>query len=88
MNIKWGQSGLALLRGMQQGSTFLGYCPESQLITGIGFVGDDATELISEGVLALEMGATLYDLAQTIRPHPTRCELLGVAAKEALKQIS
>ena len=88
VNIKWGQSGLALLRGMQQGSTFLGYCPESQLITGIGFVGDDATELISEGVLALEMGATLYDLAQTIRPHPTRCELLGVAAKEALKQIS
>lgn len=88
VSIKWGQSGLALLRGMQQGTTFLGYCPESQLVTGIGFVGDDATELISEGVLALEMGATLYDVSQTIRPHPTRCELLGVAAKEALKLIS
>ena len=88
VNIKWGQSGLALLRGMQQGTTFLGYCPDSQYVTGVGFIGDDATELISEGALALEMGATLYDLAQTIRPHPTRCELLGVAAKEALKQIS
>ncbi len=88
VSIKWGQSGVALLRGMQKGATFLGYCPESQLVTGVGFVGNDATELISEGVLALEMGATLYDLAQTIRPHPTRCELLGVAAREALKQIS
>ena len=88
VTVKWGQSGLALLRSMQQGTTFLGFCPETQHITGVGFVGDDSTELISEGVLALEMGATLYDLAQTIRPHPTRCELLGVAAKEALKTIS
>ncbi len=88
VGIRWGQSGLALLRGMQQGTTFLSYCPDSGLVLGVGYVGDDAVELISEGVLALEMGATLYDLAQVIRPHPTRCELLGVAAREALKQIS
>ena len=51
-------------------------------------VGAGATEMISEGVLALEMGATLYDLATTIRPHPTRSEMLCEAARTALAKIN
>jgi len=43
--------------------------------------------MISEGVLALEMGATLYDLATTVRPHPTRSELLSDAARIALSSF-
>lgn len=82
--IRWGNSGLAVALGQQNGITLLGYEKESQAITGVGIVGSGATEMISEGVLALEMSATLYDLATTIRPHPTRSELLSEAARSAL----
>jgi dihydrolipoamide dehydrogenase len=65
----------------------LSFDPESQAILGVGIVGFGATELISEGVLALEMGATLYDLATVVRPHPTRSEMLSEAARTALSSI-
>ena len=37
---------------------------------GVGIVGPGAGELIAEGVLAIEMGATATDLELTIHPHP------------------
>jgi len=82
--VRWGNSGLAVALGQQNGITLLGYEKESQAITGVGIVGTGATEMIAEGVLALEMGATLYDLATSIRPHPTRSEMLSEAARGAL----
>ena len=36
-----------------------------------GIVGSGAGELIAEGVLAIEMGATASDVKLTIHPHPT-----------------
>jgi dihydrolipoamide dehydrogenase len=39
--------------------------------------------LISEGALAIEMGATLADLTDTIHPHPTLSEALMEAAEVA-----
>jgi dihydrolipoamide dehydrogenase len=84
--VRWGNSGLAVALGQQNGITLLGYEKESQAITGVGIVGVGATEMIAEGVLALEMGATLYDLATSIRPHPTRSELLSEAARTAFNQ--
>jgi dihydrolipoamide dehydrogenase len=86
VTIRWGNSGIAVALGQQNGITLLGYEKESQAITGVGFVGAGATEMIAEGVLALEMGATLYDLATSIRPHPTRSELLSEAARSALSK--
>jgi dihydrolipoamide dehydrogenase len=44
-------------------------------------VGAGACEMIAEGALAIEMGATLTDLAATIHPHPTCSELLSDAAR-------
>ncbi len=85
--IRWGNSGLAVALGQQMGLTMLSYEKESQAIIGIGIVGAGATEMISEGTLALEMGATLYDLATTVRPHPTRSELLSEAARVALSSF-
>ena len=87
VSIQWGKSGLAVALGQQQGVTMLSFDPESQAILGVGIVGFGATELISEGVLALEMGATLYDLATVVRPHPTRSEMLSEAARTALSSI-
>ncbi len=57
--------------------------PGTDLIQGIGIVGPHASELISEGALAIEMGATLADLTDTIHPHPTLSEALMEAAEVA-----
>jgi dihydrolipoamide dehydrogenase len=57
--------------------------PESNLVLGVGIVGPSASELITEGTLAVEMGATLEDLIVTIHPHPTLSEALMEAAEAA-----
>ncbi len=49
-------------------------------VLGVHIVAPHASELIAEGGLAVEMGATLEDLALTIHPHPTLSEMLGEAA--------
>jgi dihydrolipoamide dehydrogenase len=57
-------------------------------VLGVGIVGPMASELIAEGTLAVEMGATLEDLMVTIHPHPTlsqaNMEAAEVAAGEAV----
>jgi dihydrolipoamide dehydrogenase len=53
----------------------------SGLVRGVAIVAPHASELISEGTLAIEMGATLEDLAATIHPHPTLSEALMEAAE-------
>ncbi|MCA9699004.1 MAG: dihydrolipoyl dehydrogenase, partial [Myxococcales bacterium] len=50
-------------------------------VLGIHVVGPEASDLISEGSLAIEMGAFAEDIALTIHPHPT----LGEAVMEAAK---
>ena len=57
--------------------------PASGLVLGVGMVGPQASELIAEGTLALEMGATLEDLLVTIHPHPTLSEAIMEAAEVA-----
>lgn len=57
--------------------------PENELILGMGIVGPHASELIAEGTLAIEMGATLEDLVATIHPHPTLSEAVMEAAEVA-----
>jgi dihydrolipoamide dehydrogenase len=57
--------------------------PESSLILGVAIVGEHASEMISEGTLAIEMGACLEDLIVSIHPHPTFSESLMEAAEMA-----
>jgi len=57
---------------------------DTQQVLGIHIVGPSATDLISEGALALEMGSFLPDLALSIHPHPTLGEAVMEAAKAAL----
>jgi dihydrolipoamide dehydrogenase len=47
----------------------------------VGIVGQGAGELISEGVLAVEMGATARDLALSVHPHPTLSETIMECAE-------
>ena len=56
----------------------------NQLVKGVEMVSTDANAMISEASLAIEMGATLEDIAGTIHPHPTFSELMQEVAFAAL----
>jgi dihydrolipoamide dehydrogenase len=77
----WSASGRALTFGRTDGLTKLVVDPETERVLGVGVVGHNAGELISEGVLAVEMGATVRDLAETVHPHPTLSETLMESAE-------
>ncbi|GIW80192.1 MAG: dihydrolipoyl dehydrogenase [Gemmatales bacterium] len=77
----WAASGRAVTVGQTDGLTKLIVDPESEAVLGAGIVGSGAGELISEAVLAIEMGATARDLAMIIHPHPTLSETIGEAAE-------
>ena len=53
-------------------------------LLGIQVAGSGATELAGEAALAIEMTATLDDLALTLHPHPTLAEAFVEAADLAL----
>lgn len=55
----------------------------ARVVLGVQIVGPDASDLISEAALAIEMGATTEDLALTIHPHPTLPEAIMEAAEAA-----
>jgi dihydrolipoamide dehydrogenase len=55
--------------------------PKTERVLGVGIVGPGAGELISEGVLAVEMGANATDVKLTIHPHPTLSETLMESAE-------
>ncbi len=77
----WGASGRALSFDRPDGLTKLIIDPDTERILGVGIVGVGAGELISEGVLAVEMGATAKDLSLAVHPHPTLSETLMEAAE-------
>ncbi|HEY7167700.1 MAG TPA: dihydrolipoyl dehydrogenase [Candidatus Binatia bacterium] len=77
----WGASGRALTLDRPDGLTKLIIEPETERILGVGIVGTGAGELIAEGTLAVEMGATARDLAETVHPHPTLSETLMESAE-------
>lgn len=81
--IPWGASGRAVGMGRSEGLTKIVFDPDTQLVLGVGLSGPHACEMIAEGALAIEMGATLTDLAATIHPHPTLSEMIADAAKNA-----
>ena len=56
----------------------------SKLLLGVTIVGPEASDLIAEATLALEMGAYLEDVALTVHAHPTLPEAFMEACKAAL----
>jgi dihydrolipoamide dehydrogenase len=77
----WGASGRALTFDKPEGLTKLIIDPETERVLGVGIVGHGAGELIAEGVLAVEMGATAQDLAESVHPHPTLSETMMECAE-------
>lgn len=79
----WAASGRAIANGRDEGFTKLIFDAESHRILGGAIVGTGAGDLISEVVLAIEMGADSVDIGKTIHPHPTLGESVGMAAEAA-----
>jgi dihydrolipoamide dehydrogenase len=77
----WSASGRALSFDRTDGMTKLVIDPETERILGVGIVGAGAGELIGEGVLAIEMGATAKDIAESVHPHPTLSETIAECAE-------
>lgn len=76
----WAASGRAQALGRTEGFTKLLVDPATERILGIGIVGVSAGDILTEAVMAIEMGATVRDMAESIHPHPTLSETLGNAA--------
>jgi len=77
-------SGRALTTGHSDGFVQVVADEDSGFILGAQIVGPEASELIAELALAVEMGATLEDVAATIHTHPTLSEATMEATEHAL----
>ncbi|MEM9423983.1 MAG: FAD-dependent oxidoreductase, partial [Spirochaetota bacterium] len=84
----WAASGRAVSMGTSEGKVKLLFDEETHRIIGGGVVGARAGYLISEVMLAIELGADMVDLGKTIHPHPTLGETLGFAAEVAHGSIT
>ncbi|WNJ91019.1 dihydrolipoyl dehydrogenase [Bosea sp. 685] len=77
-------NGRAMTRHGEQGFVRIVAQAQTQLVLGIQAVGQGVSELSSTFGLAIEMGATLEDIAGTIHAHPTLGEAVQEAALMAL----
>jgi dihydrolipoamide dehydrogenase len=76
--------GRALTTGEYDGFVKLLADASSNVLLGGTIVGPDASDLVSELALGIEMGATMADIALTIHPHPTLPEAIMESAEAAL----
>ena len=77
----WAASGKSLAMGRNEGRTKIIFDPDTKRTIGVGIVGPNAGDLISEGALAIEMGADAEDISLTVHPHPTLGETFANAAE-------
>ncbi len=73
-------SARALASGKTEGLVKIITHAETDVILGVHIIGDQASELIAEAVLAMEFSASAEDLARTIHAHPSISEALHEAA--------
>ena len=77
-------SGRALTMNESEGFVRIVADGEAGFVLGGQIVGPEASELVAELALAVEMGATLEDVAATIHTHPTLAEAVMEAAENAM----
>ncbi len=83
LKFPWAASGRAVALQLTSGLTKMLVDPETKRVLGVGIVGGGAGEMISEGVLAIEMGAVARDVLESIHPHPTLSETIMESAELA-----
>ncbi|NGM68984.1 dihydrolipoyl dehydrogenase [Natronolimnobius sp. AArcel1] len=77
-------SGRALTTGESDGFVKIVADADEEYVLGASIAGPEASELVAELGLAIELGATLEDVASTIHAHPTLSESVMEAAENAL----
>ena len=77
----WGALSRAITVDRPEGLTKLVLEKSTGRVLGVGVSGSGAGELIAEGVLAIEMGASAEDLKMVIHPHPTLSESVMESAE-------
>jgi dihydrolipoamide dehydrogenase len=75
--------GRALSAGEPEGFVKVVSNEADGVVLGVQIVGPEASNLISEVALAIEMGATVEDIALTVHPHPTLPEAIMEASESA-----
>lgn len=80
----FGASGRALTMGETDGLVKVIARKDDGTVLGVHIAGPDASNLISEAALAIELTATLEDIALTVHPHPTLSESFMETAHVAL----
>jgi dihydrolipoamide dehydrogenase len=78
-------SGKALAMGETEGLVKL-IADEKGLLLGVHILGVESSSLIGEGVLALDKGLLVNDIASAIHPHPSLSEIMMEAAANLLKK--
>jgi len=76
-------NGLAMLRGQVEGAVKVVSDARHGEILGVHIVGAGATDLVGEAVLAMQLEATVKELARSIRIHPSYSETVVDAARDA-----
>lgn len=77
-------SGKAMTTGETDGFVKVLVDKKTHEVLGFGIVGPQASDLVAEATLAIEMGAFVDDLGLTIHAHPTLPEALQEAVKNAV----
>lgn len=77
-------SARALTQQSTEGYVKVIFDKESRQVVGFHIIGPEASDLIGEAALAIEMGASVEDISLTIHPHPTLTETMMEAAKAAI----
>jgi len=77
-------SARALTQGATDGYVKVIFDKDSKQVLGFHIIGPEASDLIGEAALAIEMGSTVEDISLTVHPHPTLTESMMEAAKAAL----
>ncbi|MDM8541406.1 dihydrolipoyl dehydrogenase [Desulfococcaceae bacterium HSG9] len=76
-------NGLAMVRNQVDGAVKIVSDDRYGEILGVHIVGSNATEIIGEAVLAMQLESTVQELARSIRVHPTFSEAVVDAARDA-----
>jgi dihydrolipoamide dehydrogenase len=77
-------NGLAMCYGEVDGSVKVISDAATEEILGIHIVGSNATEIVGEAVMALQLECTTDELAHSIRPHPTFSEGMMDASRDSV----
>lgn len=79
-------NGKSLIMGEKEGFIKIIANQQTGKILGVHIIGPRATELISEICIAMKLGATIEEVAETIHPHPTVSEIIMEAAYDVKRQ--